>query len=317
MFLQLNWLHSKFIVASALNGSKDCKLCGKIDVIVKEDINTFLQYLVDERGYSRNTLSAYRNDLNQMMAFLEAEKKKGLLESNDELLKSYLIDLRGKGYSPATAARKVASARSFFKFMVNSGKLKENPARNLVPPQVKKHPPKILSSFDYRRLLAEVAKLSTPEAKRDIVMLELLHATGLRVSELVALNVKDIDLGNSRLHCSRGNSRRELSFDSHMGQVLRNYLGSDRLDLLYDEKEEALFLNRRGKRLTRQGFWQIVKSHAYKANLGIKITPHTLRHTFAVNKLQTGADIRSVQRLLGHARVSSTGIYRQSLSALR
>ncbi len=284
---------------------------------MKEDIEAFLEYLAKKKNCSQSTLAAYRNDLNQLMAYTEAERAKGIIKSSGELLKSYLLNLRERRYSTATVARKVASAKSFFKFMVASGKLRENPTRNLISPRVSKHPPKFLSSSEYRCLLAEPKKLSTPEAKRDVVMLELLYATGLRASELVSLNVKDIDLERSCVHCAHGSSKRRIPFDHHINQILRNFLENDRLDLLYYEKEKALFLNRRGGRLTRQGFWQIVKNHASKAGLSAKITPHTLRHSFAVHKLQSGADLQSIQRALGHAYISSTRIYKQSSSSPR
>jgi integrase/recombinase XerD len=277
--------------------------------IMNLDIDTFLQYLTQEKSYSQNTVAAYRNDLTQMAAFITTEEGKGIIKSYDELLKSYLLKLREKRYSAATTARKVASAKSFFKFMVNSGRLRENPTENLVSPQVSRHSLRFLSSSEYQRLLAEPAKLSTPEAKRDVVMLELLYATGLRISELVSLNVKDIDLKQNCVHID---SRRRVLFDYRLSRMLRNFLRNDRLDLLYDEREEALFLNRRGKRLTRQGFWQIVKDYASKAGLGSKVTPHTLRHSFARHKLQSGADLRQLQQLLGHAYISSTRVYRQS-----
>lgn len=281
---------------------------------MKEDIKAFLEYLATKKNCSQSTLAAYRNDLNQLMAYIEAERAKGIIKSSGELLKSYLLNLRERRYSTATVARKVASAKSFFKFMVASGKLRENPTKNLISPRVSKHPPKFLSPSEYQRLLAEPKKLSTPEARRDVVMLELLYATGLRASELVSLNVKDIDLECSCVHCAHGNSKRRIPFDHHINQLLRNFLEDDRLDLLYDEKEKALFLNRRGGRLTRQGFWQIVKNHASKAGLSAKITPHTLRHSFAARKLQSGADLQSIQRALGHAYISSTRIYKQSSS---
>ena len=276
---------------------------------MKRDIDTFLEYLSKEKGYSQNTVAAYRNDLNQLTAYIEAERETGIIKSSDELLKSYLLNLRVRLYSPATSARKIASAKSFFKFMVSSGKLRENPTQNLISPQVSKRLPKFLSPSEYQRLLAEPAELSTPEARRDVVMLELLYTTGLRISELVSLNVKDIDLKGNCVNAVHSNSKRKVPFDHHMSQLLKRFIENDRLDLLYDEKEEALFLNRRGKRLTRQGFWQIIKNYASKADLSTKVSPHTLRHSFAMHKLQTGADLRSLQQLLGHAYISSTRIY--------
>jgi integrase/recombinase XerD len=274
---------------------------------MEKDIDAFLHYLAEEKGCSQNTLAAYRNDLGQLLNFIQAERAKGIVRSSEGLLKSYLLSLREKGYSTATVARKVASAKSLFKFMVDSGRLRENPTQNLVSPQVRKHPPKLVSSSEYQRLLAEPAKLSTPEAKRDRVMLELLYATGLRVSELVSLNVKDVDFQRSCVCCSG----RRIPFDDHIAQLIGDFVKGGRFDLLYDEGEETLFLSRRGKRLTRQGFWQIVRNYGRKAGFGAKITPHALRHSFAVHKLQTGADLQSVQRLLGHAYVSSTRIYKQ------
>ena len=272
------------------------------------DIDTFLKYLTQEKSYSQNTVTAYRNDLTQLAAFITTEEAKGIIKSYDELLKGYLLKLREKRYSAATTARKVASAKSFFKFMFDSGRLRENPTETLVSPQVSRHSLRFLSLSEYQRLLAEPAKLSTPEAKRDVVMLELLYATGLRISELVSLDVKDIDLKQNCVHI---NSKRLVPFDYRLSRMLRNFLRNDRLDLLYDEREEALFLNRRGKRLTRQGFWQIIKDYASKAGLGSRVTPHTLRHSFARHKLQSGADLRQLQQLLGHAYISSTRVYRQ------
>jgi integrase/recombinase XerD len=275
------------------------------------DIDTFLQYLAREKGYSQNTVAAYRNDLTQMVAFIAAEQAKDSIRSYDELLKSYLLNLREKRYSAATTARKVASARSFFKFMVDSGRMRRNPTENLPAPHVSRHSLRFLSSYEYERLLAEAARLSTPEARRDVMMLELLYATGLRISELVSLNVADIDVEQKRVHI---NSGRQAPFDRGLSMILGNFLRNDRLDLLYDETEQALFLNRRGKRLTRQGFWQIVKDYASRAGLGGRVTPRTLRHTFARHKLQDGADLRQLQQLLGHAYISSTRVYRQSPS---
>jgi integrase/recombinase XerD len=277
---------------------------------MKRDIEAFLKYLSSTKGCSDNTLAAYRNDLNQLQAYVDSERSRGIGRSLDDLLKGYLIDLRGKGYSMATAARKVASAKSFFRYLVGTGKLKEDPLRNLVSPQVVKRPPQYLSVSEYQRLASEPARLGTPEARRDVVMLELLYATGLRASELVSLNVANIDLKHSCVHCGQGNARRQVPLDGHAKDLLRDFVANGRLDLLYDEKENALFLNRRGERLTRQGFWQIIKNYASRAGLGDKVTPQTLRHTFAARKIQSGTDIRSLQQTLGHAFLSSTRIYR-------
>jgi integrase/recombinase XerD len=276
---------------------------------MKPDIDAFLQHLTEGKGCSQNTVAAYRNDLTQMASFISAERAKGIIESYEDLLKGYLLKLREKRYSVATMARKVASVKSFFKFMVDSGRMNGNPTQNLPSPQVRRHSLNFLSSSEYQKLLSEATKLATPEARRDAVMLELLYATGLRISELVALNTGDIDLARSLVHVS---SKRQVPFDQRLNSILTNFLRNDRLDLLYDESEEALFLNRRGKRLTRQGFWQIIKGYAGRAGLTGKVTPQTLRHSFARQRLQSGAELRQLQQLLGHAYISSTRVYERS-----
>ena len=284
---------------------------------MEQEIAAFLDYLAETKGSSQNTVVAYRNDLTQLSEFMTAEKAKGILTSQEELLMAYLVNLKGKAYSPATAARKIASARSFFKYLVASGRLKENPVRNLMSPQVNKKAPRVLTQAEYLRLLAIPGSLSTPEARRDVVMLELLYATGLRASEIVSLQLRDIDLRQSTLYCRHGDSQRQIHLSADVVGVLRGYVTDGRLDLLYDEKEQALFLNRRGHQLTRQGFWQIVKNYAVKAELGDRVTPHTLRHSFAVRKVQGGTDLRSLQQTLGHAYISSTRVYKQPLSTVK
>ena len=284
---------------------------------MKQDIAAFLDHLARTKGSSQNTISAYQNDLTQLAEFVETEKAKGILSSQKDLLMAYLVHLKGKGYSPATSARKVASARSFFKYLVETGKLRENPVRNLETPTVNKKAPRVLTQTEYARLLDVPKSLSTPEARRDVVMIELLYATGLRATEVVSLQMSDVDLSTSTLYCRSGNSRRQIPLSSSVVGLLRDYITNGRLDLLYDEKETALFLNRRGNQLTRQGFWQIVKNYSTRAGLGERVTPHTLRHSFAVRKVQSGADLRTVQQALGHAYISSTRVYRQPQSSVK
>ena len=283
---------------------------------MEQEIAAFLEYLAGTRGSSQNTVAAYRNDLTQLAHFMASERAKGILSSQEELLMGYLVNIKGRGYSPATAARKIASARSFFKYLVASGKLKENPVRNIMSPQVSKKPPRVLTQAEYARLVAVPQSLSTPEARRDVVMLEVLYATGLRASEIVSLQLRDIDLDQSTLYCRLGHSHRQIRLPAEVVRLLRDYVADGRLDLLYDEKEQALFLNRRGHQLTRQGFWQIVKNYAVRAELGNRVTPHTLRHSFAVRNVQSGIDLRSLQQALGHAYVSSTRVYKQPLSTV-
>ncbi len=284
---------------------------------MEEDIKSFFDYLVSEKKYSKNTLAAYNNDLNQLADYAKSEGSVGGFgpsepRLNAELLSGYLNSLRGRKYTSSTVARKIAAAKSFLKFMVDRGRLRGDLAPNLVSPHVSKPLPKSLSVSEVRRLLAEPAKLSTTDAKRDKAMLELLYATGLRASELMALNTRDIDLKKNTVRCSGLGSRvRVLPIDQSVARLVKEYIDVVRPDLLSNEKEVALFLNRRGERLTRQGFWQIVQGYADKVGLSGKVTPRSLRHSFAVHKLKGGADLQSVQELLGHAHISTTRAYTQ------
>jgi len=282
---------------------------------MQEDIKSFLDYLASEKKYSKNTLAAYNNDLNQLANYVKSEGSSAgfnILEPrfDAELLSGYLQNLRGRRYTPSTVARKIAAAKSFFKFMVDRGRLRSDLAPNLASPQVSKPLPKPLSVSEVRRLLSEPAKLSTVDAKRDKAMLEVLYATGLRASELMGLNTRDIDLRKNTVRCS-GSRARVIPIDSAVARLIKEYVDAVRPDLLNDEKEVALFLNRRGERLTRQGFWQIIQGYADKVGLSGKVTPRSLRHSFAAHKLKSGADLQSVQELMGHAHISTTRAYTQ------
>ena len=285
---------------------------------MEEDIKSFLDYLAGEKRYSQNTLAAYNSDLNQLAEYVRSEGPVGRLDTsseprlNAELLSGYLHSLRERKYTTSTVARKIAAAKSFLKFMVDRGRLRGDLAPNLASPHVSKPLPKLLSVSEVRHLLSEPAKLSTVDAKRDKTMLELLYATGLRASELMALNTRDVDLKKNTVRCSGSGSRvRVIPIDSPVARLVKEYVDIVRPELLSDEKEVALFLNRRGERLTRQGFWQIVQGYAGKVGLSGKVTPRSLRHSFAAHKLKGGADLQSVQELLGHANISSTRVYTQ------
>ena len=284
---------------------------------MEEDIKSFLGHLATNKRYSLNTLAAYRNDLNQLCAYSRAEgSKKGIaiqeIKLDASLLSGYMRNLRERRYTASTVARKVAAIKSFIQFMVDKGKLRSDLMPILSSPQVSKPIPKPLSVSEVRLLLAEPAKLTTPEAKRDRAMLELLYATGLRASELMRLNIKDMDLRSGRVRCfTRNYKSRFIPVDHHVTQLLKDYMNIARPELLTDESETALFINCRGERLTRQGFWQIVQGYAGKAGLGAKVTPRRLRHSFAVHKLKSGADLHSVQELLGHAHISTTRAYKK------
>jgi integrase/recombinase XerD len=278
-------------------------------------IKHFLSYLSVEKGFSENTVLAYRNDLNHDLATFAAQEigKRGSIPSwanfSRQDMLGYMLNLKERGYAATTQARKVAAAKSFFGFMVAEGHLKSNPAENVGSPNVGRPLPKPISVSQVRRLLEQPAKMSTPDAKRDKAMLELLYASGMRVSELVSLNLDDI-MGDGYVRCfGKGHKERIIPIHQRAISAIEEYVKEARPHLVHDGAEKALFLNRRGERLTRQGFWQILKGYAKMAELGKEITPHTLRHSFATHMLSGGADLRSVQELLGHANISTTQVY--------
>jgi len=282
---------------------------------VKEAINNFLDYLAVEKGFAENTILAYKNDLHQLAGFVEEEAaKRGTIPPwavfDRQAMLSYLLELKGRGYAATTVARKVAAVKSFFGFMVAEGVIKDNPTRGVSSTKVGKSLPKPISIAQVHRLLEQPAKHSTPEAKRDRAMLELLYATGMRVSELVSLNLADLDTEGGFVRCfGKGHKERLIPIYERAVLAVKEYLTEARPHLVHDSEQKALFLNRRGERLTRQGLWQILKGYAKSAELGTEITPHTLRHSFATHMLSGGADLRSVQELLGHANISTTQVY--------
>ena len=282
---------------------------------MKEDIESFLNYLTVEKGFSGNTIEAYRNDLTQLLGFAEEETlKKSIIPSWDNFSRqsmlSYMLNLKERNYAVTTVARKVAAAKSFFGFMVSEGKLREDPTENISSPKVGKPLPDALSISQVRKLIEQPAKTTTPDAKRDRAMLELLYASGMRVSELISLNLGDVDINNCFVRCfGKGSKERMVPIYPQAAKIVDDYIREVRPLWAHRETEKALFLNQRGERLTRQGLWQILKNYAKDAGLDKQVTPHTLRHSFATHMLSGGADLRSVQELLGHANISTTQIY--------
>ncbi|MFA5374296.1 MAG: site-specific tyrosine recombinase XerD [Dehalococcoidia bacterium] len=282
---------------------------------MRDLVKAFLDYLAIEKGFSANTVGAYRNDLDQLAGFIEGmASAKGFkaewLSVDRNLLINYIIDLKDRNYSSATVARKVASVKSFFAFLVAERKIQNDPTENISSPKVNKSLPKPLSLAEIDILLAEPAKSSTPEAMRDVAMFELLYASGMRVSELMDLNINDINLKAGFVRClGKGSKERIIPIHDRAVRSVKEYISEARPHLLKGKEEQALFLNRRGDRLTRQGFWLILKGHAKSAGIKKVVTPHTLRHSFATHILNGGADLRAVQELLGHANISSTQIY--------
>ena len=295
-------------------------------------ISSFLQHLIVEKGFSRNTSDAYRNDLGQFWEFLQDHKidhsnGNGNEHSNGNgngnssavwstvdinVLNKYVEDLRvRKGYRDTTTARKVASIKSFFGFLSENSIITEDPTESLGSPRVGRTLPKFLPEEDVTSLLDTAYKSGTNEGHRDAVIMELLYATGLRVGELVSLNTQDVDLSESYIRCmGKGSKERLVHLYPKALEELRRYLRHARVALLGNRRTEpSLFVNHRGERLTRQWVWTILKNYAQKAGIQQNITPHTLRHSFATHLLQNGASLRHVQELLGHSSISPTQVY--------
>ena len=282
-----------------------------------DDIRLFLNYLAKEKKCSKNTLDAYHNDLSQLADYIASTSGPegqgyDARALNEEHLKMYVASLKEKHYTLSTEARKIAAARTFLKFMADRGKVQDDLAPKLAAPKVRKPLPKALSVAEIHRVLDETARLPSIDARRDRAMLELLYATGMLASELMSLNVGDFNAFQSNITINSQKAKpRVITLDKRIADIVREYIESYRIKLLANDKEKALFLNQRGERLTRQGFWQIVQSYADLAGLSVKVTPRTIRHSYAVHKLKDGADIQSVQEVLGHAHISTTKAYKQ------
>jgi integrase/recombinase XerD len=278
---------------------------------MREKVEDFLNFITVEKKYSDNTIAAYQNDLSQFAAFAQ-ERGDDWLTTDRDFIADYLSYLKGREYASSTVARKIAAIKSFFHFLVSRGDLKDDPTATLDAPQVRKRLPKTISREEVERLLAWPAKSTTAKARRDKAFLELLYATGMRVTELVSLNLDDMNLASGTVRCeSKGHKERIIPIRSRAVQALEEYLQQGRSQLLKNIDEKALFLNHRGQRLTRQGLWLIIKGYVRAVGLDQDITPHTLRHSFATHLLDEGADLSHVQVLLGHANISTTQVYTQ------
>ena len=283
---------------------------------MQEQVTQFLEYLEVEQGYSQNTVSAYRNDLGQFLSYLQnldlARRPRGWGNVTRDHIVSYMLEMKEREYASSTVARKVAAVKSFFNFLVDQGYLQRNPADELDSPKVEKHLPSAIPPEDVDRVLAAPVG-ETPTAYRDRALLESLYATCLRVSELVALNVTDVNVDSGTVRCvGKGNKERVLPVYDRALEVINAYITEGRPILVKNHpEEEALFLNRRGNRLTRQGLWLIIKRYVDDMDIDAPVTPHTLRHSFATHMLRGGAGLREVQQMLGHANISTTQVYTQ------
>ncbi len=273
----------------------------------------FLAFLSVEKGASANTVAAYRNDLQQLADFIgERPDIDGWGDLDRSGIQDFILNLKQRGYTESSVARKVAAVRSFFAFLSAEGTIRTNPTEGLTSPRVGKTLPKAISTNEIDELLEQPARRSTPEARRDRAMLELLYATGVRVTELVSLDICNLNLDprSPYVRCmGKGAKERTIPIHDQAMESLVDYLEEGRPLLVRNKNEQALFVNRRGDRLTRQGFWLILKGYARSANLSADITPHTLRHSFATHMLRGGMPLRNVQEMLGHANISTTQVY--------
>jgi integrase/recombinase XerD len=288
---------------------------------MEQAISQFLDHLQRDRQFSPNTLVAYRNDLEQLLAYHQllaagAAPPAGTWAGvTADTVKAYFRDLQERHYAPATVARKIASVKSFFHYLANEKLIPGNPTDGVASPGVRRALPKTVSAVEVGELLLQPSKRDTPEARRDWAMLTLLYGTGMRVTELVKLNVDDLTLAehNPAVRClGRSGRPRLIPLRPEAIQPVQEYLATARDRLVKTPQEMALFVNRRGDRLTRQGFWLILKNYVRAANLRIEITPHMLRHTFATHMLKSGnLNLRELQECLGHASIATTQVYTQ------
>jgi integrase/recombinase XerD len=285
---------------------------------VHDRVEAFLHYLSAERGSSKNTIDAYRSDLKGFVAFLDTRGSNGATPAqaiSRSAIVDYIADLNNRQYAKATVARKVAAVKSFSGFLLDHGDLTTNPTAEIDSPRAPKPVPKPMTTDEVDALLQEPRKHETAEAVRDVAMLELMYATGMRVTELVSLNMDSLHFEESDaswVRClGKGGKERTIPVHAQAIETIAHYLDEARPALLKNRPQSALFVNRRGERLTRQGFWLILKGYAKSAGIDSHVTPHTLRHSFATHLLRGGASVRDVQELLGHANVSTTQVYTQ------
>jgi integrase/recombinase XerD len=282
---------------------------------VLADLETFVNYLAVERGLSAHTLAAYRNDLSALASFLTGERRSSSNWNSvsEQDIRAFLDDLDERGYAPATKSRKIASAKSFFKFMKEEQIIENNPLSEVRQPRSGQSLPKALSIEDIDRLLEASTQVNSPEDARDAAMVELMYAAGLRVSELVGLNMRDVDLDSGTVRTiGKGSKQRVIPIYDTAVDSLSEYITYSRPIQAQNSTvgaKDALFLNRRGGRISRQAYWLRLNKLATKADISSKITPHMLRHSFATHLLHGGASLRHVQELLGHSSIAMTQIY--------
>jgi len=272
-------------------------------------VDEFINYLAVERGLAQNTLESYGRDIRQLSQYLKQNNLGLLQEANRGTIINYLSTLKSKGRAMSSISRNLAALKAFYQYLMRERYINRDPAANMESPKLEKKLPKVLTVKEIDRLLKQPIS-SSPAGIRDKAMLELLYATGIRVSELISLNISDVNLELGYIKCyGKGSKERIVPLGSIAAQCVRDYLAKGRNKLVRTPDAQALFVNQHGKQLTRQGFWKITKRYAGEARIQKEITPHTFRHSFATHLLENGADLRSVQEMLGHADISTTQIY--------
>lgn len=272
-------------------------------------IARYEDYLIHVKNASANTVSSYMRDLRQYASYLQT-RGVSVLEADQAVVSEYAGWLHENGKSPATVSRSLASLKSLYLFALNEDEIEANPVHNIKVEKAEKKLPQILSGKEVELLLAQ-PKQNDMKGCRDKAMLEVLYATGIRVSELIGLNVDDVSLTGGFLRCVSGDKVRIIPLYPEAVSVLRDYVDNVRPSMLAAPTERSLFVNVSGERMSRQGLWKIIKYYQEKAQIDKEITPHTLRHSFAAHLLENGADLHSIQEMLGHSDISSTQVYAQ------
>ena len=277
-------------------------------------VKEYTSFMTDIRHKSLNTVESYKRDVTQYISYLDGTGVTDISSTTKTTVLSYLLYLQKEGRASSTVSRTLASLRSYYLFMMQYGVVKSNPTSNLEAPHVEKKIPKILSGEEVE-LLLEQPKNCDNKGIRDKAMLELLYATGIRVSELINLDVSDVNVPMSFVRCKGGKKERIIPMGHQAKDALENYINNVRKYMVKDENETALFVNCSGARLSRQGFWKLIKYYQHIAGIETDITPHTLRHSFAAHLLENGADLHSIQEMMGHADISSTQVYSRMMNS--
>lgn len=273
-------------------------------------LEDFENYLKTEKNASKNTVSSYLSDINLFVLHIQESVSYGLERVTHEDVEAYVQSLREAGKSTATVSRCVASLKCFFEHLISLGQIDSNPAKNIVLEKNTKKLPQILSGKEVDLLLCQPVCLDA-KGWRDRAMLELLYATGIRVTEMISLNLDDLNLPAGVVRCCSKDKERFVPLYPEAIRILDRYVSQYRSELIASDDEEALFVNMSGQRMSRQGFWKLIKHYQAKAGIEKDITPHTLRHSFAAHLLENGADLHSIQEMLGHSDISSTQVYAQ------